>query len=86
MLRLGEGGGGEKEEWGGGGGGGGRWMCTFLMEGPEAVYSSCSPILRQTVKVFLCAGPASSVRRYWCATLLNLASSLTRHMGVFSLV
>ena len=61
-------------------------MCTFLMEGPEAVYSSCSPILRQTVKVFLCAGPASSVRRYWCATLLNLASSLTRHMGVFSLV
>ena len=34
--------------------------CAFLMEGPDAMYSS-SPTSRQTVKVFLWAGPDSSV-------------------------
>ena len=29
----------------------------FLMEGPEAMYSSTSPNFKHTVKDFLCAGP-----------------------------
>lgn len=58
----------------------------FFILGPLAIYSSLSPIFRHTVKVFLCAGPDSSVSLYWCPTLLYLASSFTRHMGVFSLV
>ena len=56
----------------------------FLIEGPEAIYSSTSPNLRQTVNVFLWAGPASSVKRYWCWILLYLASSFIKHIGVFS--
>ena len=31
--------------------------CAFLIEGPEAMYSSLSPSFKQTVKDFLCAGP-----------------------------
>ena len=31
--------------------------CAFLIEGPEAMYSSLSPSFRQTVNDFLCAGP-----------------------------
>ena len=34
--------------------------CAFLIEGPDALYSS-SPTSRQTVKLFLWAGPDSSV-------------------------
>ena len=37
----------------------------FLMLGPLALYSSLSPILRHTVKLFLWAGPDSSVSLYW---------------------
>lgn len=36
----------------------------FLIEGPDAMYSSLSPNLRHTVNVFLWGGPASSVKRY----------------------
>lgn len=57
----------------------------FLMLGPSAVYSS-SPSLSVTVKRFLWAGPDSPVNRYWCWILLYRASSLTKHIGVFSLV
>ena len=56
----------------------------FLIEGPEALYSSTSPNLRQTVNVFLWAGPDSSVNLYWCWILLYLASSFIKHIGVFS--
>ena len=31
--------------------------CAFLMDGPDAIYSSESPNFKQTVKDFLCAGP-----------------------------
>ena len=56
----------------------------FLIEGPDAMYSSVSPNLRHTVNSFLWGGPASSVKRYWCCILLYLASSFIKHMGVFS--
>lgn len=45
----------------------------FLMLGPSASYSSF-PSFRVTVKIFLCAGPCSPVRRYWCWILLYLAA------------
>ena len=35
--------------------------CAFLIEGPEAIYSSLSPNFRQTVKDFLCAGPENII-------------------------
>lgn len=38
------------------------------------------------MKRFLCAGPDSPVNRYWCWILLYRANSLTKHIGVFSLV
>ena len=31
--------------------------CAFLMDGPDATYSSTSPNFKQTVNDFLCAGP-----------------------------
>ena len=59
--------------------------CAFLMLGPSATNCS-SPSIKVTVKRFLWAGPCSFVSLYWCWILLNLASSFTRHIGVFSLV
>ena len=56
--------------------------CAFLMDGPEAMQSSLSPIFRHTVKFFLCAGPDSSVSLYWCwiqnSPILQLTAGLKK--------
>ncbi|KDR18808.1 hypothetical protein L798_07069 [Zootermopsis nevadensis] len=56
------------------------WVCSsaslaaecwaFLMLAPSAEYSS-SPSFNVTVNRFLCAGPCSLVRRYWCWIYIN---------------
>ncbi|CAN7977688.1 unnamed protein product, partial [Ixodes persulcatus] len=55
----------------------------LVPEACEAGSLTLPASLSTTVKFFLCGGPDSSTSRYWRATLLKRASSLTRHMGVF---
>lgn len=60
----------------------------FLIEGPDAMNSSLSPILRQTEKIFLCAGPLSSVNLYWCGTWnkrVKISNKLSSSTGKFKL-
>ena len=37
--------------------------CAFLMDGPDAMYSSESPNFKQTVNDFLCAGPTKEIHK-----------------------